>query len=111
MDGQAASRLRNIIHIFYLETVLRWHRELVQKKWNYPHKDKGGRPLIDQELERLILRPAKENPAGDTKYRTLHPDFFSSWGSIGWCHLMLSMSHCKEQILAADFFTVETIKM
>ena len=62
IGGQTISRLRNIIQIFQPETIFRWHRELVQMKWAYQHKNKGGRPFIDQELENLILRLAKENP-------------------------------------------------
>ena len=56
------SRLRDILRIFQPETVLGWHRQLVRRKWTYAHKNKGGRPRIDQEHEALILRLAKENP-------------------------------------------------
>jgi putative transposase len=57
-----ASRLRDIIRIFQPETVLGWHRELVRRKWSHARKNKSGRPRIDQELEDLILRLARENP-------------------------------------------------
>jgi len=46
---------------FHPETILRWHRELVRRKWTYQHKNKGGRPSISKELEELILRLAHEN--------------------------------------------------
>jgi hypothetical protein len=39
---QSSNKLRDVIRIFQPETVLRWHRELVRKKWNFPHKYKGG---------------------------------------------------------------------
>jgi hypothetical protein len=43
------------------ETVLRWHRRLVAGAWTYPHRG-TGRPPLDQELEQLIVRLARENP-------------------------------------------------
>ena len=42
-------------------TVLRWHRELVARKWTYPHK-RPGRPSSRAPIRRLILRLAEENP-------------------------------------------------
>jgi putative transposase len=59
---QSANQLRDIIRTFQPETVLRWHRELVRWKWTYPNKNKGGRPTISKEIEKLILRLARENP-------------------------------------------------
>jgi putative transposase len=43
------------------ETVLRWHRQLVARRWTYPHK-RPGRPPLEQSLRSLILRLARENP-------------------------------------------------
>ncbi len=43
------------------ETVLAWHRQLVARRWTYPHK-KPGRPALEQSLRTLILRLARENP-------------------------------------------------
>jgi len=43
------------------ETLLRWHRRLVAGAWTYPHRG-IGRPPLDQELQQLIVRLAKENP-------------------------------------------------
>jgi len=42
-------------------TLLRWHRELVARKWTYKPKH-IGRPPIDPALVSLICRMAKENP-------------------------------------------------
>ncbi|MDP6118559.1 MAG: hypothetical protein QGG53_42375, partial [Planctomycetota bacterium] len=45
------------------ETLLRWHRKLVAKKWDYSNKQKSvGRPRIRQAIVDLIIRYAKENP-------------------------------------------------
>src|SRR5664280_852119 len=43
-------------------TLLRWHRELVRKKWSYGKTEKPGRPPINPEVRELILRIARENP-------------------------------------------------
>jgi hypothetical protein len=44
------------------QTLLRWHRELVRRKWTYGKSNKPGRPPIDPEVTALILRMARENP-------------------------------------------------
>jgi putative transposase len=58
---RSASQLRDLIRLFQPETVLRWHRQLVRRKWTYDQNNKGGRPSLDQELEALIVRLAQEN--------------------------------------------------
>lgn len=110
--------------------MLRWHRKLVRLKWTYPRKSKGGRPPIGKDLENLILRLAHENQRwgyGKIEGELLKLGFKISQttirnvldrhgilpapirnGSIGWRKLM---THYKEQILACDFFTVETIRL
>jgi putative transposase len=42
-------------------TLLRWHRELVRRKWTY-RRAGAGRPRLDPETVELITRLAKENP-------------------------------------------------
>jgi len=45
------------------DTLLRWHRQLVAKKWDYSERRKAvGRPRIRQVIVDLTLRFAKENP-------------------------------------------------
>jgi putative transposase len=44
------------------QTLLRWHRELVRRKWTYGRGRKPGRPPVDPEIVDLILRLARENP-------------------------------------------------
>lgn len=127
MSNRSAIQLRNAVRIFNPETVLKWHRELVRRKWTQNHPNKGGRPRIDQELEALIVRLAEENPRwgygkiegeliklGIRLSQTTIRNVLNRngivpapvrFGSIGWRRLM---KHYKEQIIACDFFTVET---
>jgi transposase InsO family protein len=43
------------------QTLLRWHRELVSRKWTY-HRRGPGRPPLEPETADLIVRLGKENP-------------------------------------------------
>jgi transposase InsO family protein len=42
-------------------TLLRWHRQLVARRWTYGHRA-PGRPPLESSLRSMILRLAKENP-------------------------------------------------
>jgi putative transposase len=42
-------------------TLLRWHRELVARRWTYPVTGHGSREL-DPETVELVVRMARENP-------------------------------------------------
>jgi putative transposase len=44
-----------------LDTLLRWHRQLVARRWTYLHR-KPGRPPLESSLGTMILRLARENP-------------------------------------------------
>ncbi|MGH3085497.1 MAG: hypothetical protein ACRDNP_15840, partial [Gaiellaceae bacterium] len=43
------------------ETLLRWHRQLVARRWTYAHRG-PGRPPLESSLRALILRLGHENP-------------------------------------------------
>jgi transposase len=43
-------------------SLLRWHRELVMRRWTYPHR-RPGRPPTAAERRQLVLRLARENPS------------------------------------------------
>jgi hypothetical protein len=42
-------------------TLLRWHRELIVRRWTYPRTGVGRRGL-DEEVVGLVVRLARENP-------------------------------------------------
>jgi putative transposase len=60
-------------------TLLRWHRDLVQRRWAYPHR--RGRPSVTAELRQLVLRMAKENPTWG--YRRVHGELCGLGHTIG----------------------------
>jgi hypothetical protein len=107
-------------------TLLRWHRELVTRKWTYRRTGRPGRPPIDPAVRELILRLARENPrwgcvriegelrklgirVGATTIRTL-----LRTARLGpaprrtgpsWTEFLRAQAG---GIIAGDFFTVET---
>ena len=66
VKGKALGRkaLRELTTIVTPDTILRWHRDLVTKKWDYAdrRKKRPGRPRIRQVIVDLILQFARENP-------------------------------------------------
>lgn len=108
------------------ETLLRWHRRLVARRWTYPHR-KPGRPPIDAEVRTLILRLARDNPSwgylrvvgelrklGITVSATSVRNILMQAGlppapqrdRQSWRRFLQAHG---ESILACDFLTVDTI--
>ena len=108
-------------------TLVRWHRELVRRKWTYRHRRPQGRPPTDSETRALILRMARENPrwgcvrikgelqgvgivVSATTIRTilrragLGPA--PRRGGPTWRQFLSAQA---KGIVACDFFTVETV--
>ena len=54
-------RLREVATIVTPDTILRWHRQLIARKWTYARR-RGGRRGVLAEIRRLVVRMAEENP-------------------------------------------------
>jgi putative transposase len=110
------------------DTLLRWHRQLVARRWTYPHK-KPGRPPLARLQRALILRLARENPhwgyqriAGELKLLGLavSPTTVRKVLSLAdvppapergrqpWRSFLRQQA---ASTLACDFFTVETLAL
>jgi putative transposase len=107
-------------------TLLRWHRELVRRKWTYRRRG-PGRPRLDQGTVELIVRMAKENPgwgylrirgellklcirvSGTAIRRVLRGHGLGPAprrDGLSWKQFLRGQA---SGILASDFFTVETV--
>jgi putative transposase len=107
-------------------TLLRWHRELVKRKWTYRRTGWPGRPPIDPAIRALILRLARENPrwgcvriggelrklgirVGATTIRTLLRAARAGPAprrtGPTWAEFLRAQA---DGIIACDFFTIET---
>jgi putative transposase len=65
VQGHALGRktLLELTTIVTPDTILRWHRELVARKWDHSDQRKAvGRPRLRQVVVDLILRFARDNP-------------------------------------------------
>ena len=61
--GLGRRLLRTLDTLVTPDTLLRWHRDLIARKYDgSTNRSKGGRPRIKEEIEALILRMARENP-------------------------------------------------
>jgi putative transposase len=120
-------QLDRYLLLFKPDTILSWHRDLVRRKWTYRRRDLGGRPAIPAAVEALIPRLARENPRRGHRRiqgelgKLGHPVSASAVraalrrhrvppapqrrGATTWHQFV--QSH-KDQLLACDFFTVET---
>jgi putative transposase len=101
------------------------HRDLVRRRWSYPHR--RGRPALAEEVRKLVLRLARENPAWG--YRRIHGELrrlgyeigsSTVWtilhragvdpaptrSAVSWRQLLRAQA---KGVLAVDFFTVDTV--
>ena len=46
--------LRDIATLGTPDTILRWHRELVARKWTYP-RQRQGRPGVQKAIRRVVV--------------------------------------------------------
>src|SRR6266436_891328 len=54
--------LQEVAKIVKPDTILAWHRKFVAQKFDSSQQRKGlGRPMIDKEVEALVVRMAQEN--------------------------------------------------
>src|SRR6266540_5820979 len=108
------------------ETVLRWHRRLVARRWTYPHR-RPGRPPIGREVRELILRLARENPSwgylrivGELRKLGIEISATSVRNILAQAGLPPAPRRDRQSwraflrahaasILACDFFTVDTV--
>ena len=124
----ALPRARWSIFLVTPDTILRWHRRLVTRKWTQPSR-RGGRPPLAEHLVALIVRLARENPrwgyrrvqgelrklgvsVSATTIRTvlrgngLGPA--PRRASVTWRAFLRAQA---SGIVATDFFTVETVRL
>jgi putative transposase len=107
-------------------TLLRWHRELIRRRWTYPAKGRT-RPTLEPEAVDLVLRLARENPrwgyvriVGECRKRDVRVSATSvrtilrrhrlgpapRHGGPTWAQFLRAQA---AGTLACDFLTVETI--
>jgi putative transposase len=108
-------------------TLLRWHRDLIRRRWTYPHQ--RGRPAAAAEFRGLVLRLARENSTWG--YRRVHGELCrlgykdKIGASTVWTNLRRAgvapapkrsaltwrqfLRTQAKGVLAVDFFTVDTV--
>jgi putative transposase len=123
--GRLLDRRRRGRFFVQPETLLRWHRDLVRRKWTQPHRP--GRPSIPAGTVAVILRLARENHSWG--YRRIHGELASMgvvlapssvWAILRrngvdpspmrsgptWSEFLRSQA---SSMLACDFFSVDTV--
>jgi len=110
-----------------LATILRWHRNLVARKWDYTGRRRPGRPSTEAPVKALIIRLARENPtwghrriqgelarlghaiAASTVWEILHAagiDPAPRRAGPTWRQFLTAQAHA---IIACDLLVVETV--
>jgi hypothetical protein len=59
--SQVLARERRRSFLVQPASLLRWHRELVRRRWTYPRR-LPGRPPLPAQVRQLVLKLAAENP-------------------------------------------------
>jgi putative transposase len=96
-------------------TVLRWHRDLVTRRWTQPRQRRTRGRSTASELRQLVLRLASENPTWG--YRLAPSTVWLILKRAGidpaprrsgptWRQFLTAQAH---GILATDFFCVDTV--
>jgi putative transposase len=119
-------RARWSVFLVQPETLLRWHRRMVARRWTYPSTSKG-RPPISEQVQQLVVRLARENPRWG--YQRIHGELLRlGWRVPASSIRRVSRAHGLDPaprrastswrsflrrqaagILACDFLTVDTI--
>src|SRR5919202_5006007 len=55
------SDLSPVCLLFTPATLLRWHREIVRRKWTFDNRPRSGRPPVAAACVELIVRLAREH--------------------------------------------------
>ena len=51
LTADPRGQLDRYLLLFQPDTILRWHRELIRRKWTFRRTKTGGRPTIPAEVE------------------------------------------------------------
>ena len=97
---------------------MRWHRDLVARKWDYTSRGRLGRPSTGTSVKTLIVQMAQENPGelarlGTRSPRprcgrscTLRASTQHPGGPTRLGEFLAAQAHA---IIACDFLVVETV--
>lgn len=125
--GARCRDLTTALVLVKLATVLRWHREIVKRKWTYGTTPKRGRPATPAATVELIVRFARENRGwgygkiqGEllkvghrvsraTVKRVLRRHRLAPAPRRGSTTWRAFVAQHRDQLLACDFFTVDTL--
>jgi hypothetical protein len=80
------------------QTLLRWHRELVRRKWTQPRRS-AGRPPVDGRMHQLVLRFARSRRVSVSARRHFALQSFRMWPpELPRCWLDLVGCRPQEQL-------------